>query len=327
FRKIVLGLGGSRFSSVAGIDSNGAKLFGGFYKIVPSLRLTLKNQDALSTSEKWVEWKTYFIGEKTFTDYVQKSTDSIFYPLAPKKYAFRYLNQFSLDLEDHRVLYPYKALLQLQQASAFYRVNLTGNYFFNYSKGGGMDMRIFAAKFGYIGSKSSLNDIYRYEPKLTGVGGNEDYTYSNYFYGRNEFTGLASQQIMIRDGGLKIRVPAFAFLEGRSDNWVASLNFNSTLPHELAPSWLPLKIFFDLGTYSGGWQNNAPTSKFLYTAGLQLSFFHNVFNIYAPIFYSSDFRDQLKTLSDQNSFFKKISFSIDIQNISIKTLFPNNIPL
>ena len=327
FRKIVLGLTGSRFSSVSGADSNGNKLFGGFYKFAPSLRLTLNNPTARSTLERWVEWKTYLIGEKSFTNYVIKSTDSIAYPLAAKKYAFRYLNQLSFNIEDKRALYPYRALLQLQQASAFYRLNLTGNYFFNYSKGGGMDLRIFAAKFGYIGNKNSLNDIQRYMPKLTGVTGNEDYTYSNYFYGRNEFTGLASQQIMIRDGGLKIRVPNFDFLEGRSDNWVAALNFNSTLPRDLVPSWLPLKLFFDLGTYSGGWQNNAPTSKFLYTAGLQLSLFHNVFNIYAPVIYSSDFRDQLKTLADQNGFFKKISFSIDIQNISIRTLFPNNIPL
>jgi hypothetical protein len=327
FRKIVTGIGGSRFSSASALDSNGARLFGGFYKIVPSLRLTLKNPTARSTSEKWVEWKTYLIGEKTFTDYSIKSTDSIAYPLAPKKYAFRYLNQLSVNIEDKRALYPYKALLQIQQASAFYRINLTGNYFFNYSKGGGMDLRFFAAKFGYIGGKGSLNDIYRFQPKLTGVSGNEDYTYGNYFYGRNEYSGLASQQIMIRDGGLKIRVPNFAFLEGRSDNWVASLNFNSTLPRDLVPAWLPLKIFFDLGSYSEGWQNNAPTSKFLYTGGLQLSLFHNVLNIYAPIFYSSDFRDQLKTLADQNTFFKKISFSIELQNISFHTLFPNNIPL
>jgi hypothetical protein len=189
-----------------------------------------------------------------------------------------------------------------------------------------MDLRVFAAKFGYIGDRNSLSDIYRYQPKLTGVSGNEDYTYSDYFYGRSEFTGFASQQIMNRDGGLKIRVPYFSFLEGRSDNWVASLNFSSTLPPNLLPSWLPLKIFFDVGTYSEAWQNAPPTSKFLYTGGLQLSLFHNVLNFYAPIFYSSDFSSELKTIPDQNTFLKKISFSIDIQNINFHTLFPGNTP-
>ncbi len=72
-------------------------------------------------------------------------------------------------------------------------------------------------------------------PKLTAVRGNEDYTYSNYFLGRNEFDGFASQQIMMRDGGLKIRTDLFQSLQGRSDNWIASLNLTSSLPRGLLP--------------------------------------------------------------------------------------------
>lgn len=315
FQKISFGLEGAKFSSRSGNDSSGHQLFGGFYKIAPSLRLILKNQTARSTMQKWIEWKTFLIGEKELTDYVQKSTDSLSYPSAVGKYKFRYLNQASLYVEDHRVLYPYNALLQIQQGDRFYRVNFTGNYFFNYTAGGGMDLRFFAAKFGYIGGRNSSLDLSVYQPKLTGVSGSEDYTYSNYFVGRNEFSGLASQQIMIRDGGLKIRVPSFPWLEGKSDNWVSSLNLSSTLPYTILPRWMPLKVFLDIGTYADAWQDNPPTSRFLYTAGLQLSLFHNILNIYAPLVYSSDFRDQLKTLPDQNTFWKKLSFSIDIQNI------------
>jgi len=331
FKKIVIGVEGAKFSSLSGSDSNGHQLFGGFYKIAPSLRLTLKNQTARSTINKWIEWKTYGIGEKELTDYVQKSTDSLSYPNAIGKYKFRYLNQLSFQIEDNRALYPYAALWQIQQGDRFYRLNFTGNYFFNYAAGGGMDLRFFAAKFGYIGGKSSSLDLSIYEPKLTGVSGSEDYTYSNYFVGRNEYTGLASRQIMIRDGGLKIRVPNFPWLEGRSDNWVSALNLSSTLPSSIVPRWMPLKVFLDIGTYAGAWQNNPETSRFLYTAGLQLSLFHNILHIYAPLFYSSDFSDQLKTLPDQNTFMKRLSFSIDLQNIghhtpALATHRPDNTP-
>ncbi|MES1249827.1 MAG: hypothetical protein ABUL46_04040, partial [Chitinophaga rupis] len=143
----------------------------------------------------------------------------------------------------------------------------------------------------------------------------EDYTYSNYFVGRNDFTGFTSQQIMNRDGGLKIREVNFPWLEGRSDNWVSALNLNSTLPASIVPPWLPLKVFLDIGTYAEAWQQNSQTSRFLYTAGLQLSLFHNIVTLYAPLIYSSDFRDQLKTLPDQNTFWKKLSFSIELQNL------------
>jgi len=318
FQKIKLGLEGAKFSDLSGSDSNGNKLFGGFYKLAPSLRFTFKNRTARSTSEKWIEWRTFLIGEKTFSGYVQKSTDSMSYPDAIGPYHFRYLNQLSFNIDDNRVLYPYKALLQLQQGDRFYRINLTANYFFNYEKGGGLDLRFFAAKFGYLGGTSSSLDLTIYQPKLTGVSGSEDYTYSNYFVGRNDYTGFSSQQIMIRDGGLKIRVPNFPFLEGRSDNWVSALNLSSTLPAAIVPRWLPLKVFLDIGTYAGGWQDNPVTSRFLYTGGLQLSLFHNVVNFYAPLIYSSDFSDQLKTLPGQNTFFKKLSFSIDLQHIHPK---------
>jgi hypothetical protein len=97
---------------------------------------------------------------------------------------------------------------------------------------------------------------------------------------------------------------------------VSALNLSSTLPPSIVPRWFPLKVFLDIGTYAGAWQDNPLTSRFLYTGGLQLSLFHNILNLYAPLVYSSDFSDQLKTLPDQNTFWKKLSFSIDLQNIN-----------
>ena len=325
FRKIDLGITGERFSTITGIDSNGHRLIGGYYKLVPTLRLTFPNKEARSTGEKFIEWKTYLIGEKQLDHYVQKSTDSSYYPV-PGKYNFRYLNQLSLGLRDDRVLYPYSALLQFQQAASFYRINFTGNYFFNYAKGGGLDLRLFGAKFGYIGGQSASEDLSRFEPKLTAVRGDEDYTYENYFIGRSEFEGFASQQIMMRDGNLKLRTDLFQGLQGRSDNWVAALNLSTTLPRQIVPEWVPLKVFFDFGTYSGAWETDPPTSHFLYVGGLQLSLLKNVVNIYIPLVYSKDFSSQLKTVPDQNTFWKKISFSVDLQKIKFNKLF-SNIPL
>jgi hypothetical protein len=325
FQKIRLGVDGSRMSTIDGIDSNGKKITGGYYKIVPSLRLEFPRSSERSTQQAALEWKTWLIGERLLDNYVQRSTDSLYYPTAGR-YEFRYLNQLSFDIRDDRVLYPYKARLQVQQAASFYRIDLTGNYFFNYEKGGGLNVRLFGAKFGYLGSRYAGEDLSRFEPKLTAVRGDEDYTYSDYFIGRNEFTGAASQQIMLRDGDLKLRTDLFQGLQGRSDNWVASMNLVSTLPRQIVPEWVPLKVFLDIGTYSGAWAALPATSHFLYVGGLELSLFHDVFQFYAPIAYSSSFSDQLKTVPDQNSFWKRLSFSIELQNIDFRKLL-GNIPL
>ncbi|HLZ86729.1 MAG TPA: M1 family metallopeptidase [Puia sp.] len=315
-------LGIQRFSTMSGTDSSGGRLTGGYYKITPGLRIVFPKSSPRSTLETSLEWKTFLIGEKNLDHFVRKTADSLYYPVAGK-YDFRYLNQLSFDLRDTRVLYPYNVRLQLQQAASWYRVNFTTNYFFNYAKGGGLDLRVFGAKFGYLGSRSPTEDLSRFEPKLTAVRGDEDYTYNNYFIGRNEFMGGASQQVLMRDGDLKIRTDLFQGLQGRSDNWVASINLRTTLPRAIVPEWLPLRAFFDAGTYSGAWENSPPTSHFLYVGGFELAILHDVIRIYAPLVYSSDFSSQLKTVPDQNTFWKRISFSVDLQNIDFRKLFGN----
>lgn len=320
FKQIEISVSGARFSSLSGVDSNGSKVFGGFSKIAPALRFTFKNKSALSTVDKWLEWRTFFIAEKGF-NYEMDSDDSTYYPFETKAQS-RYLNQLTFSITDFRKLYPYDLQLQVQQGDGFYRATATGHYFFNYEKGGGMQVRVFAAKFGYLGKKTISKELetFIYQPKLTAVRGDEDYTYSNYFVGRNEFEGFASQQIMMRDGGLKLRTDLFDRLQGRSDNWIASMNFTTTLPKNLLPFNLPLKIFLDAGTYADAWKKDAYTSRFLYVSGLQLSLLRGLVNIYAPILYSKEFRDNLKTVPEENKFFKRLSFSIDIQRFSLRKI-------
>jgi hypothetical protein len=102
---------------------------------------------------------------------------------------------------------------------------------------------------------------------------------------------------------------------------VASINLSTTLPRPIAPAWFPLRIFFDAGTYAEAWSSTPPTSHFLYVAGLELTLLHDVFRLYAPLVYSSDFSSQLKTVPDQNTFLKKLSFSIDLENIHLHQWF------
>ena len=63
-----------------------------------------------------------------------------------------------------------------------------------------MSARFFAAKFGYIGATSTAEQfaLSAYQPELTATRGDEDYTYSNYFIGRNEFEKYPSQQLLQR---------------------------------------------------------------------------------------------------------------------------------
>jgi hypothetical protein len=320
--EISAGISGAAFSMNDGIDSNGNKVFAKFSKLVPSFRLVLNNKDARSTLKRWFDLRSYLINERGL-NYVFKQSDNSIHPEEGKT-TFRYINQLSFTGENYRALYPYRYRLEIQQGEEFYRAAVTFNYFFNYANEGGLRMRVAAVKFGYIGGKTPLKEAntYVYQPKLTAVRGNEDYTYSNYFIGRNEFEGFASQQIMERDGNLKIRTDIFQDLQGRSDDWIAAINLSTSIPKKILPIPLPIKVFADAGTNADAWKKDASVSRFLYVAGLQVSLLGDLINIYAPLLYSKEFGNNLKTVPEENKFFRKISFSINIQNLSSRTIVP-----
>ena len=324
-RKTELSISGEKFTMDDFVDSTGTKNYMGFSKIVPSIKITFRNKNATGSITKSIQWKTYFINETAllFTRDTVNQIDIISYPKLN-----RYLNQLQLKFENNRALYPYSAVLQAEQGKGFVRLAFDGKYFFNYAKGGGMKARLFGGKFIYLGDKTILKEFEtdRYHLNMTGANGYEDYTYSNYFVGRNEFQGFRSQQIMIRDGGFKVRSDLLASKIGKTDDWLAAVNFETDFPKQfnplqVLPVKIPLKVFLDAGTYAEAWKANGPTGRFIYDAGFQLSLVKNLINIYVPVIYSKVYTDYFKSTITDKRFWKNISFSIDIQNFGFSKFF------
>ncbi|MEO7307075.1 MAG: M1 family metallopeptidase [Ferruginibacter sp.] len=325
-QKFEIALAGATFSGDNFTDSTNTTHAQRFSKIVPSLKYVFANKSPRSSMTKFIQWKTFLINEQglSFTRDTINQVDVITYPTES-----RYVNQLRFVVENNRVLYPYKAELQVEQGEGFARLAFTGNYYFNYAKGGGMNVRVFAGKFFYLGDKTFIKQFEtdRYHLNMTGPKGNEDYTYSNYFVGRNEFDKFSSQQIMMRDGGFKVRTDFLSDKVGRSDEWLAAANFTTNIPNAInplavLPFKLPIKAFIDIGTYADAWKKNAATGRLIYDAGLQLSLFNNILNIYFPILYSKVYKDYFKSTIPDKRFAKNIAFSIDLQNINLKKLVP-----
>ena len=325
-QKAEISVAGSSFTANSYSDSTGKNNYLNFSKIVPSFKFVFANKNHRSSITKFLQWKTFIISEQqlSFSRDPVLQIDIITYPNKT-----RYINQLQFVIENNRKLYPYKAVLQAEQGDGFIRTNFTGNYYFNYAKGGGMNLRFFAGKFLYTGDKTFLKEFETdpYHLNMSGPKGYEDYTYSNYFVGRNEFQNVSSQQIMIRDGGFKVKTDLLSSKIGKTDNWLSAVNITSDIPKninplQILPVKIPLKVFFDVGTYAEAWEKNATTSRFIYDAGLQLSLFKNVVNIYVPLLYSRVYKDYFKSTIPDKLLLKNIAFSIDIQNLSLKKLIP-----
>lgn len=326
--KTEVSIAGVSFAGDAYTDSTNTTTYQRFAKLVPSVKIVFANKNPRSHLQKYLQWKTFLIQETglLFTRDTVSQIDIITYPKTS-----RYVNQLRFVVDNNRVLYPYHGELQMEQGEGFARLVFTGNYYFNYPKGGGMNLRIFAGKFFYLGDKTYLKQFAteRYHLNMTGPKGNEDYTYSDYFIGRNEFEKYPSQQIMQRDGFFKVRTDLLSSKIGKTDNWLAAVNFTTDVPKKINPLQvlpikIPLKIFADVGTYAEAWQkiNNTGTGKFIYDAGLQLSLLRNTINIYIPLLYSKVYKDYFKSTITEKRFWRNISFSLDLQNISFRKLAP-----
>ncbi|MEO5562440.1 MAG: hypothetical protein ABIR18_03375, partial [Chitinophagaceae bacterium] len=336
FRKIDIGVSAAKFSMDEFKKENGKKDYFGFQKLVPGIRFTFAEKNPRSTLNRFIQWKSYFFKEESY----RISYDSTFTPdttITQKVKVlnnYRTLNQFLVVIENYRVLYPYRGELKIEQGKDFVRTAFTGKYFFNYAKEGGLDARLFAGKFFYSGSRtfSKQFETDRYHLNMTGANGYEDYSYSDYFIGRNKFEGVASHQIMVRDGGFKIRTDLLGDKIGKTDDWLVALNLGSTIPSNinplnLLPIKIPLKVFVDIGTQAEAWESNSTEERFLFDAGIHIPILKETINIYVPLVYSKIFTDYVKSyLPQKNRFFRTISFSIDISNFSLRK-FNRSIPL
>ncbi len=320
-------LAAASFSGDRYTDSTGKNNPLRFSKLSAGLRYTFPQSSPRSQLHRYIQFKTFYFGEEQlrFDRDTINQLDIISYPVST-----RYLNQLQAVFENRRVLYPWRLEMQAEQAKDFIRLAVTGEYFFNYAKGGGMELRLFAGKFIYLGEKTFSKQFATdaFHLNMTGARGYEDYTYSNYFFGRNAFTGLASQQLMRRDGFFKVGTDLLSSKVGKSDNWIAAANFCSDIPKsinplQVLPIKIPLKVFVDVGTYAEAWQSGSEQGKLIYDAGLQLSLLKNTVNIYVPLLYSKVYGDYFQSTVTGNRFLKNISFSIDIQRFRLEKIFPS----
>jgi hypothetical protein len=320
-------LAAASFSGDRFTDSTGKNNPLHFSKLSAGVRYTFPQRNPRSELHRYIQFKTFYFAEEQlrFERDTINQADIISYPVNT-----RYLNQLQAVMENRRVLYPWRLEVQAEQAKDFIRLAVTGDYYFNYAKGGGMQVRVFAGKFIYLGeqtfSKQFATDAFHLN--MTGPRGYEDYTYSNYFLGRNAFNGMAAQQLMRRDGFFKVGTDLLSSKVGKSDNWLAAANFCTDIPKsinplQVLPVKIPLKLFVDIGTYAEAWKSGSEQGKLLYDAGLQLSLLKNTVNIYVPLFYSKVYGDYFKSTVTGNRFLKNISFSIDVQRFRLEKLFPS----
>lgn len=157
--------------------------------------------------------------------------------------------------------------------------------------------------------------------------GSTDYRYDGLFIGRNEETGLGSQQIdPTTEGGMKFVLPKGATTSlGFSNKFVASLNLKMDLPVNL-PRFLQLKPYFDIGYFKD--QRPLPSDQTtLMSGGIAWELFGEAAAIYFPVYFNGQSEDpnsfRSTAVTQRGKYVERITFSLDLKKLNVLNIMKN----
>lgn len=304
FQDVTIQLDAKSFSYDESAVNITQPLFARYMKIAPSLSLVLKEPKATSPVKRAILLKGYGINEEYFV-YNQHPVDSLFRPSITNKTSYYGLLRYTH--QNSRTFNPFSYSAELHAGKDFAKLMGEAKIRIDYHiKNKSLYIRAFAGKFFSFNNAGFANSRYYLNSTFTGA---NDYLYDDTYFGRSEREGMASQQISMREGGLKIPTYFLASPIGRNDNWLAALNVKTDLPIKL-----PIRLFADVATFANASQLNPNQSKILFDAGVEVHF-KDIINIYIPLVMSSDYRDYFNSIIVDKKFLKSITFSIQLDKI------------
>ena len=95
-----------------------------------------------------------------------------------------------------------------------------------------------------------------------------------------------------------------------SNHFAWALNFSSDIPFRL-PSWIPLRVYFDVGSYST-YSVSKFSNNFIYNGGLSLNY-KDIGALHLPLVFSKDLGDVYK--GSHSDFFSRLSFTLNLHKM------------
>lgn len=290
-----------------------------YYRIAPSVKFDLTKKKTNSKINQSIELKSVILEEEiadfeNFGEYLGNNWENSL------------INRITYEVENRRVINPLRLKISLEQQH-YKRVGETENYLkagleanaaYTYKRRKNIVFRLFAGAFlmntrREAGGVSNRN--IRGSLAMTKEGTN-DYAYDDFYFGRNEQTGIWSQQVSLREGGFKTPFGGSQSL-GQSNNFIVSLNIKADLPFKL-PLNIPLKPYFDIGYFDNAQPTGSGASfsdQLMYSGGFMFDFFNGIFGIYLPVVNSENISNIYDGRGD-GKYWARIAFNLDLNRAS-----------
>ncbi len=295
-----------------------------YNKVVPTLRLDLASKPNGSFYH-YLQYRAIILNE----DRPQFSTDSLT--------RGDYLGNENLASLIHEVTYwggnrrainPWSYRVALEQQSyddffgteqSYLKLSAEWKGAYTYKRGRSVNVRLFAGGF-LNNTRENAGNFYtnasnrstRGSLALTYQGYNDD-KYDDFFLGRNENRGIWSQQVAIRDGGMKNAFGSSFTNVGLSNSFIFAVNLDADLPERL-PLGLPLKPYLDLGYFSNATplgEDATFDDQFLWSFGVMLSWFDGRLAVYFPLANSENIREVYR---QRGNYFTRITYTLNLRD-------------
>lgn len=319
FDLLELGIQGQSF----GIET--VNRYNNYYRVNPFVKLRFKRQtirpDKFESFIKLSAIHTGLVQDKYFT--IGDTFGNIYERLYSSDYFFNYL-RLSYELDNHNSIdrialnwnteYGYNNRFN-PGSNQYLKTWMNLIYKHQYLKGKYFRSELFAGAFIKKSGKFNSQQFF-----MSSNGGNTDYTYSEVLMGRSEsfFSDLLIGRQIIENGGLRNILYSFS-----SDRWMITMKNDIQFPGAL-----PLYLYLDLGyskydyVVNAGQTNETHELKTVFgqTAGIQVSLFGKILDVFVPLYSSKIFKDfnQINT-----SFVNTIGFRLHLNRLDPVKAFNN----
>ncbi len=280
---------GVKYKKYGLIDRNRA-----YSHTASSVRIVLNPALSSHRKETYLQF-TNFLLERDKRQYTERAL-----ALSKENY---YANRLDFFHQNQGAFNPYQINAEVLQAKQMLRTSLGSKIFFplnEYEKG--FHIRFFAGIFLKSPQQGSAPD-FRFS--LQGETPIRDPLYENVFIGPEHPMGtLWGNQTTESFGYFKFPTPL-----GLTWNWLTAINIGYDLP------LLPLRLYFDTGTYKDAGSGFIGSKKFPYVAGIQMNFLNDAVTINFPLLMSADIKN-IAQLNNLSKYYDKITFTIRFDRIN-----------
>ena len=288
--RISVGITGRKYNEKKTVaDKDGTDFQAGFARLVPQVIFYFNPQKSHLTSiTKMLTLRVVMVSKNSYK-YVAKDV------LEEENDRYDVYEASFVNINKRRIN-PYSYRFLLHGNSDFWRLTSEFQYRLSYGKArnSGFDMRLFAGLTNRRGPTNGYQPLLR----MAGTSGWNDYLYDGVFLGRNEYSGIWSQQMIPNDGGFYVPT-----ILGSFSDWLIAVNLRASVPKLSF-----IKAYMNIG-FDNSFNGNTET---LWEAGMLLSVVDRKFEVYFPFLWSKEIQDVFD-LNNQNSYGEKIRFTMRLE--------------